>query len=192
MHRIQTTIRHIAPAELPTVTPVGEEVAREMTEQELLDAGIVALGNDLYSCIHHEEPDERTLEWRPKEGQALPGTVISAGVLTERHAKLPQDVRLKVMRASIIRAKAGSAKDAVTQNLAEVGAVLADKVGLVEDAPLIDTTSQQAELAEAQRLATLPDSGLEREIVPMIDVTDADVVEADSLIPHSWAGEPRQ
>jgi hypothetical protein len=191
MHQVKTSYRRIPPTDLPTVTPIGE-AARPMNDQELLNAGIVHISGDIYSCIHQEERDEDTLEWRPKDGQSLPGTVITEGVLADRHAKLPSDVRSQVMRAQIIRSKTGSAKAAVSTNLAELSAVLANTVGLIDGAPLVDTTSQDAQLEEAQRLIGVPDSGLEREFVSMADVVDGDIVEADSLIPHSWAGEPKR
>jgi hypothetical protein len=89
-------------------------------------------------------------------------------------------------------AKVGSARDVVAANLAEVGAVLTANVGDVDGAPLVDTSSPEATLLEAQRLASSPDSDLERELVSMADVAEGDVVEAESLIPHSWAGEPKR
>lgn len=192
MHQVKTSIRQILPADLPTITPIGE-ATRPMNDQELLNMGIARISGDFYSCIHQEERDPDTLEWRPKEGQSLPGTVISEGVLTDRHAKLPADIRSKVMRASVIRSTTSeTAKAAVTANLSELTATLNDVVGDVNGAPLLDTTSPEAHLVEAQRLAAIPDSGLERELVAMADVADGDVVEADSIIPHSWAGEPKR
>jgi hypothetical protein len=192
MHQIKTSIRQIASADLPTVTPIGE-ATRPMNDQELLNAGIQHISGDLYSCIHQEERDPETLAWAPKDGRSLPGTVVSEGFLQERHDKLPAGVRSQVMRARVIRSTGSlSAKDTTASSLAEVGAVLESSVGLVDGAPLVDTTSQEAQLAEAQRLAAIPDSGLERELVAMADVSAGDMVEAEGLIPHSWAGEPKR
>ena len=52
-----------------------------MNDQELLNTGIQHLSGDYYSCIHQEERDDDTLQWSPKEGQSLPGTVVSEGFL---------------------------------------------------------------------------------------------------------------
>jgi hypothetical protein len=193
MHKIVTSIRQIAPTDLPTVTPIGE-ATRPMNDAELLNMGIQHLSGDYYSCIHQEERDDDTLQWAPKEGQSLPGTVVTEGFLQQRHAELPDDVKGLVMQARVIRSTtpAVSAKAAADANLAEVGTALETSVGMVAGAPLVDTTSPEAQLLEAQRMVGIPGSGLERETVPMADVMAGDVVEAEGLIPHSWAGEPRR
>jgi hypothetical protein len=100
MHKIVTSIRQIAAADLPTITPVGE-ATRPMNEQELLNHGLVALGNDYYSAIHQETRDEETGTWKPLVEH--PGAVISEGFLEQRHAALPPDVRAKIMVAHVER-----------------------------------------------------------------------------------------
>ena len=190
MHQIKTSIRQIAPADLPRVTPIGE-TTRPMNDAELLNMGIQHLSGDYYSCIHQEERDDDTLQWSPKEGQALPGTVVSEGLLQERHDKLPADVRAKVMKASVIRSTLGNADDLVSAVLLEAASAAEKVVGLVEGAPLIDVADPETLLGEAQRQLSIPDSGFTRETVAMDDMAAGDVIEAQNLIPHSWAGEPK-
>lgn len=187
MHQLKISIRKILPAEIPTVTPIGEP-PRPMNAQELLNLGIVPLGNDLYSCVHQEERDPETLEWRPRPGQNLLGEAVSEGLLHDRHARLPGDVRSLVLRAQVLK----KGKDAATANLTELAGVLETEVGLVDGVPFVETGTDEAVLVEAQRLASVPDSGVSRELVAMADVDAADLVEAEGLIPHSWSGEPKR
>jgi hypothetical protein len=191
MHKIVTSIRQIAPADLPTVTPIGE-ATRPMNEQELLNAGIQRLTGDYYSCIHQEERDDDTLQWSPKEGQSLPGTVVTEGFLEQRHDKLPADVRAKVMKASVIRSTLGNADDLVSAVLLDAASAAEKAVGMIEGAPLIDVADPEMLLGEAQRQLSIPDSGFTRETVAMADMAAGDVIEAENLIPHSWAGEPKR
>ena len=177
MHRVTTSIRRIDPAEMAGIS-----------DQELLNRGLVPLGNDLYSCITQEERDPDSLAWQPKDGQTLPGTVIRQGLLEERHAKLPTAIKPLVMRARILK----DGKRLASESLAALAAELLESVGSVEGAPLIDTESPEAIAAEARRLAEVPGSGVSRGLVPMADVTQDDLTEAEGLIPHSWAGEPRK
>ena len=191
MHRIVYTYREVLPSDLPRVRDADGELRAAM-DDELLSLGLKRISGDYFSAIEQHERDDETLMWSPK-GQALAGTVVSQGLLPERHAKLPADVKPRILRAAVIRSSTSvSTKEAAESNLAEVGAVLGEVVGDVGGAPLIDTISPEALLEEAKRLADTPDSGFDRVTVPMADVTGGDVVEADSLIPHSWAGEPKR
>lgn len=191
MHRIETSIRRIAAADLPTITPIGG-ATRPMNDAELLNMGIQHLSADYYSCIEQHVRDDETLTWAPKEGQALPGTVVSEGLLQERHDKLPADVRAKVMKASVIRSTLGNADDLVSAVLLEAAGAAEKAVGMVEGAPLIDVADPEMLLGEAQRQLSIPDSGFTRGTVTMDDMAAGDVIEAENLIPHSWAGEPRR
>lgn len=193
MHKIVTSIRRIAPAELPTITPIGE-ATRPMNDQELLNAGIQHLSGDYYSCIHQEERDDDTLQWSPKEGQSLPGTVVTEGFLQQRHAELPDDVKGQILRASVIRSKDSKlpADDLASAALIEASGAAAKAVGTVNGAPLLDVAHPDLLIAEAQRLVAMPDSTLERKIVAMDAVVQGDVVELDGIYPHSWSGEPRR
>ena len=189
MHKVITIIRQIAPANLPTITPL-DEPTRPMNEQELLNRGIVHLSGDIYSCIQQLERDDITLEWKPI--QELPGTVVSEGLLQERHDKLPAEIRAKVMKASVIRSSLGNADDLVSAVLLEAAGAAANAVGMIEGAPLIDVADPEMLLSEAQRQVMTPDSGFTRETVTMEDMAAGDVIEAENLIPHSWAGEPKR
>ena len=191
MHKISTSVREIKPAELPTVRDMDGTV-RPATDQDLLNMGIQHLSADYYSCIHQEERDPETLTWAPKEGQSLPGTVISEGLLQERHDKLPADVRAKVMKASVIRSTLGNADDLVSAVLLDAAAAADKAVGMVEGAPLIDVAAPELLLLKAQRQVSIPDSSFTRETVAMDDMAAGDVIEAENLIPHSWAGEPKR
>lgn len=191
MHKITTSIRQIAPADLPTVTPIGE-ATRPMNEQELLNRGIVHLSGDIYSCIEQHVRNDDDLIWSPVEGKSLPGTVVSEGLLQERHDKLPAEIRAKVMKASVIRSTLGNADDLVSAVLLEAAGAAAKAVGVIDGAPLIDVADPEILLLEAQRQLSIPDSGFTRETVTMEDVAAGDVIEAQNLIPHSWAGEPRR
>ena len=101
MHQVKYTYRRILPSEIPTVIPDGEEDARPMTDAELLNMGMARVGGDIFSCIHQEERDPHTLEWRAHVTH--PGEVLSEGSFRERHARLPADVRTQVTVARVIR-----------------------------------------------------------------------------------------
>lgn len=192
MHKIQTSIREIAPADLPKVHDL-DGIERTATDAELLNMGIQHIRDDLYSCIHQEERDPETLVWQPKEGQALPGVVITEGNLKDRHDKLPTEVRGKILKASVIRSSLGNADDLASAVLIEAAEAAEAAVGPVRDgAPLIDVADARMVLSEAKRQLEIEDSGFTREAVPMDDVAVGDVIEAEGIIPHSWAGEPRR
>ena len=89
-----------------------------MNEQELLNHGLVALGNDYYSAIHQEIRDEETLIWKPLVEH--PGTVISEGFLEQRHAKLPGDVKAKIMVAHVERTDKKGKKSVDRVRMADV------------------------------------------------------------------------
>lgn len=192
MHRINTSIRRIAAADLPTITPIGEPT-RPMNAQELLNTGIQHLSGDFYSCISQDERDDETLEWRPKDGQALPGAVVTQGVLQERYAKLPADVKGKILRASVIRSSLGNADDLASAVLIQAAEAAEAAVGPVRDGePLIDVADARLVLSEAQRQLGIEGSGFSRTAVQMDAVAVGDVIEAEDIIPHSWAGEPKR
>lgn len=118
MHVVKYTIRTILPAELPTVREPGG-TTRPATEGELLNLGLVPLGNDLYSCVDQYRRDPDTLTWRA-EGPESPGTIVSEGSLRERHARLPADVRGKILRARIVRVNAQGKEQRLTLPMAAV------------------------------------------------------------------------
>lgn len=191
MHRISTSIREIAPADLPKVRDM-EGVERTATDAELLNMGIQRINGDLFSCIEQSVRDDETLQWKPKD-QPLPGTVITEGNLKDRHDKLPSEVRGKILKASVIRSSLGNADDLASAVLIEAAEEAEAAVGPVRDGePLIDVADARMVLSEAQRQLEIEGSGFSREAVPMDDVAVGDVIEAEGIIPHSWAGEPRR
>jgi hypothetical protein len=195
MHRIIHTLRQIAAADLPTVTSL-DGTTRTMTAGELLNVGIVHLHDDVYDCVeqHRSDDDEAAATgvrtWAP-HGEPLPGTPISAGSHRERYARVPAEHAPKVFRAQVIRSAdpAAPAATIVTANLTEVATAIAEYVGDVSGAPLVDLSGPAAVLKEAQRLVQIPDNGIDRHVVPMATVDPGDVVEADRIIPHRWHGE---
>jgi hypothetical protein len=190
VHQITYSIRRIAPAELPTVRDLDTDVERPMSAAELLNLDIVPLGDDLYSCADQSRRDPDTLEWSVV-GVQSPGAAIAEGSLRERHARLPADVAPHVFRAQVIRSQdpATPVRETVESNLAEVGLALAEFVGLVDGAPLVDLSQPDAVLEEAQRLTEIHGNGIERAVVSMAMVDPGDVVEEDRIIPHRWSGE---
>lgn len=188
MHEVRRSIRRIAPSELPTVP--GDGATRPMTDAELLNVGIAPLGDDLYSCVDQYRRDPETFAWTA-EGPESPGVVIAEGSLADRHARLPAEVAVQVLRAQVIRSDdpATPADATVETNLAEAAAALALNVGDVNGAPLVDLSGPAAVLEEAQRLVEIPGNGIERHLVSMAEVAAGDVLEADRIIPHAWAGE---
>jgi hypothetical protein len=189
VHKVSYSIRRIVPGELPTAREL-DGTPRPMTTEELLNAGIQHLEGELYSCVDQYRRDPDTLAWSA-EGPESPGEVITEGPLRDRHARLPADVRAQVLRAQVIRSAdpEAPARALVETTLVEVAAALAEYVGDVAGAPLVDLAGPAAVLEEAQRLVEIPDNGIERTVVPMATVDAGDVVEADGLIPHTWQGE---
>lgn len=202
MHQIVRSIKRILPADLPVVRELGG-MERPASATELLNMGIVPLGNDLYSCCEQLRSDddlaaetgERT--WEP-HGEPVPGEVLATGDVKERHAKLPADVRGQVMRAVVMRAKdtTTTAQAIVETNILEQMAAVVEFVGDVvlpggETAPLVDFEQPSAFADEARRLAALPVSVLERVSCTMAECegTTADVITESSIVPHRWAGE---
>lgn len=189
MHRIVYELRTIAASDLPTVIDRGGG-PRIATEEELRNLGLVHLSGDVYECVRQERRDPETLAWST-HGPDLPGVVIAAGSQRERYASVPAEHAADVFRAQVIRSDDPEtpAAVAVAENLAEVAATLAEYVGDVDGAPLVDVDSTAATLAEAQRLVEIPGNGIERVTVPMAQVDAGDVIEAEDLIPHRWQGE---
>lgn len=181
MHKIVTSIREI---------PLAEIAGR--SEQDLLNAGIAHISGDLYSCV---EQHERTPElvWAPTD-RPLPGVPLSEGLLKERHAKLPLEVRDSVMRASVIQSSdpAFLADDLALAALILAAAEADRLVGKVDGESLIDVSDPKLLVGEAQRLLSLSDTTLVRKAVSMESVAAGDVIEAENLIPHSWSGEPKR
>lgn len=188
MHTITTTIRRIPASDLPTVTEL-DGTERPASTQDLLNLGLVPLGGDLYESLTQARRDDDSLTWT---GDTHPGTAITEGAHSQRYARLPAEHVPVVLHALVIRADdpAVNAAALAEANVAYVAEQLAVAVGDVNGAPLIDLSHPDAVLDEAQRLVVLPGNGIGRLTVPMIDVTPADVVEADTLIPHRWHGEP--
>jgi hypothetical protein len=191
LHHVTYTLRTIAPEELPTApTSFEDPTPRALTEQELLDRGLVRLHDDLFECVEQSRRDPETLAWAP-HGPPLPGTPIAAGPHRQRYGSVPAAHAPHVFRAQVIRSDdpASPAAAVAAGIVAEVAAELATAVGDVNGAPLLDLTHPDAVLEAAQRLVEIPGNGVERTVVPMIAVDAGDVVEADGIIPHRWHGE---
>lgn len=193
MHRVEYQIRRIADSELPIVRYV-DGTERTASRAELLNMGIEHLHDDVYSCVEqHESRVENDSTGRPQRVWAsrapLPGSVVAAGDLRSRHARLPADVRPKVLRSEVFRGTADNALLLVATNLNEQLDAIAEYVGATTE-PLLDPTDPETVLNEARRVAALSGNDVRRERVPMAVVDDtADIVESEGHIPHAWAGE---
>ncbi len=106
MHRITHSVRRITAAELPTITEPGG-APRPMTEQEMLNLGLVPLGGDIYSCAVQETTDDG-YTWTP--AVALPGVELSRGRPKDRFRQLKPAVRAQVMKAEVERTTGAGAK----------------------------------------------------------------------------------
>lgn len=197
MHQICYSIRRIPLEQLPMVVDVETLEQRPATEQELLDRGMQHLYDDLYSCaeildsrIQEDASGRRDRVFFHPAGDP-PGELIAQGTLRARHAAIPPELKAKVFRADVVRATDPNenALLLVATNLNEQATAIAEFVGTTEK-PLLDLSSAQVVIDEAERVAQLPDTNVGRVLVPMITVDDsADVVVRDGVIPHSWAGE---
>lgn len=211
MHSIHFTIRQIADADLPTVRDLETDATRPANDAELLNLGIQHLHDDVYSCVEQYRRDDDTLEWEahghehagadeiPALSRDNPDFDMSAWIEEQsiahgrdRYRTLPVGVRDKVLLARIIRSAidGSTATELTTASLTAQEKALADNVGMVDGAPLVDLWTPDAGVAEAQRLAQLPDTGLERTSIPMVMVDETvDIIEENGLEPHRWAGE---
>jgi hypothetical protein len=190
MHQVTYQLRTIAPADLPTIRDV-DGPSRTMTDGELLNVGLVRLHDDVFESVSQERRDPETFVWAP-HGEPHPGEVIAEGSHRERYARVPADLAPNVFRAQVIRADDPTVSVVLLaeENVAFVAAQLAETVGDVNGAPLLDLSQPAAVLDEAQRLAAMPGSGVDRQVVPVITVAAGDVVEiAGGIIPHRWHGE---
>lgn len=204
MHRISYSVRRIAPADLPKVRDLdgGERAA---TIEELANMDIVPLGDDYYSCADQVRSDDEVdvttdangrpqRQWHPV-GVVSPGVELATGNVNERCLKLPVEAKELLLRAEVIRSdEPGGALAIAEANIVEQMAALEQFVGDVErdgeSRPLVELESDRAIVDEARRLAALPDSGVERMRVSMRDVVRGeDVVEAEGIAPHAFAGE---
>ena len=191
MHRIHHTLRRIVDADLPKIRDAETGELRQATDDELLNAGLVPVGAGIYSCVEQVRRDPETEEWS-SFGHAPVGELLAHG--EQRFSQLPDAVKADVLHADVIRAAdpEGNAVLITMSAIAEQTEAIEQYVGLVDDAPLVDLTTDAAIASEAQRLASIPDSGVVRASIPMADVDeDVQVVAAANLPPHSWAGEPR-
>lgn len=201
MHRVLRTIRRIELADLPQVRDIATDELRAATDDELLNMDIVHLADDLYAVQEQIRSDDvdasGNREWKPVD-EPKKGVVLSGGDAVDRFQRLPADVKPQILQARVIRSPdpAVNVRELAEANILEQQAVIEDVVGEVVLAeggapqPLVDFEQGDPVLAEAQRLAEIPDNGIERVTVRMADVdTAADVVERDGLIPHAWAGE---
>jgi hypothetical protein len=196
MHNVRYTIRHIAPSDLPKVRDERTRKNRVATRDELLNLGIQPLGNDLYSCVEQLTSDDRTdvsrntrgelhRRWSPV-GDAPPGTVLSEGPLYERHARLPEAIRAKILQAYVLRAtkKRENARRIVDERLA---ARRRSRTKRTADA---DRDVRLIEVEEAHAAAADPMNSLQIVHIPMAHIDrERDVVLEEHVIPHRWAGE---
>jgi hypothetical protein len=174
--RFHPTVRLILPAELPTVKDDDEGVTRTATAEELRNMGIMALGDDLYCCMHQERSDDG-IKWY-WVGQPPCGTEISRGFKGERYHNAPAQHKAKLFRARVHR-YANPAK-----NL---------KADLEKHASVKSKPENEKRFAMLDRVRELKDANpdvIETHTVRMIDVKASDVVESDNHVPHHWQGEP--
>lgn len=181
MHRIQYGYRRIDPDQLPTVRDFETGDPRAMSDGELLNIGLHRIDGDLFAfCVQERrELVDGDRIWKPA-GSPLPGTVVSVGDVRERHERLPAEVRARIMRAHVYRAtdRRNTARALADAEVAKRG----------QAAPT-PAERKAAVLAEARTLAR-DSKGVVRVTVPMADVDpDGDVVEAEEVVPHAWAGE---
>lgn len=199
MHEITYSYRRIAVVDLPAVREL-DGTTRPATDAELRNMGIVHVTDDLYACIeqHHSDGIDDTTGARRWAicGEPLPGDILSEGLLNARHANLPSDVRPRIMRADIIRSTAPNidVRDVAKATLTDVQAAFEENVGTIDAAfvPAIDPSNTDAVFAEVRRMAEHPELPAERVRIPMADIADTHVVEAENVVPHTWAGEPRR
>lgn len=181
MHRIIRSVRRILPAELPTVRDMETGTERPMNPAELLNADIVCINEaeHLYSCQDQDVRDDR-MKW-DRIGVPSPGEALSEGSIRERHDDLPDSVRHHVLRAVVYRSTDPGKPDlAIAQQ-----AVLA-RAGIALD------SQNDVLLQRARRKAAKPGVLVEARTVPMSEKGAGDVVEAEGLYAHSWAGESRR
>jgi hypothetical protein len=173
MHRVTSCVRRIPPAQLPTVRN-DDGTERPATAAEMLNMGLVPLGDDLYDCIEQERRDPGTLEWRPE--RAMPGEVVSRGRARDRYARLPEPARSRILRAHVFSRTDGRDLAAHYAELMERAAVPAEERA--------ETT-----LARARERAAQPGYPVERRDLAVAELDAGDVIEARDLPPHRWGGE---
>lgn len=96
MHKVTSTIRRIAPADLPSTDP-----------QALLNLGIVHLDGDLYEC--REQENDFGTRGTMKPLVEIKGEVLSRGPVQQRHDRLPASVKVDLWRAKV-RKSVGAGK----------------------------------------------------------------------------------
>jgi hypothetical protein len=196
-HRIHYALRFIAPADLPTTTDIGSDTPRPCTDQELANQDIFRLPEpDHYSVAHQLRRDDHLFidtgveQWDWHSGAPMVGTLITQG--PTRYKDLPVDLKPKIHLAHVIRATTeGQTAIGIAQaNVTAQSTAIAENVGDVNGAPLVDLSGPDLAPEEAKRLASIAGTGLERATIQMaLADPAAHVVELDLIEPHRFAGE---
>jgi hypothetical protein len=200
MSHIAYHIRRCTPADWDAwaVTTDLDGVEIPATEQDLLNRGVIVLHRDSAEVIYHfgrvGEDADAGYPGRPITPTSGPDVYLE-----RRYAQLPLEARPKVYRA---RAYRSTDPTVILRESCEatVAAQLGARVpatGRTSARPA-DPLGAMDVLEEARRRANPPENpdGTPQPptaralTVPMAEVEDGDVVEADMLIPVRMAGEP--
>lgn len=208
MHRTTYTTRQIAAGDLPQV-PNIDGTMREATDRELLDMGIRKIGDGLYSVVEiedrHIDHETGVQTWTPR-GRTIGGTVLTSGRHNRRYADLPHELRVQVMKARVLRSSdpTTSLRRVALDNVNEARRMVTEHVGAMVSRtsslfPLVsgehDTAIIEAEAKRLRHVHVARDGAEHTEpialevMIPMSEVASEDIVDADHIIPHSWAGE---
>ena len=112
MHRLTFCIHRATAAELPKMRNI-DGTERPASEQDLLNLGMVPLGDDLYSCAVQEHSEDGR-SWAAEV--ELPGVELSRGRPQERFSRLSPADRGKVMLAEVERTT-GTGKERKTETI---------------------------------------------------------------------------
>lgn len=215
MHRTTYTIRRISDEQLPMIPTMDGTPSHRADVGELAHMGIHHLHDDIYSVVQIDNRviDRTTGEiaWVPRV-EDLPGDVLTEGLVGDRFAALPADVKSHVMRVRVLRSTENDSLRARAHgNIVEAKTIFAERVGSIGDATMAapaavvskDADVTEADVqTEARRLRgvfranphteTFEPIAVEH-VVPLASVTADDVIEdATHIVPHTWAGEARR
>jgi hypothetical protein len=202
MSHIAYHIRRCTPAEWDAwaVTTDLDGVEIPATDQDLLNRGVIVLHRDAEEVIYHCGRIGEAVD-AGYPGRPITPTSGLDVYLERRYARLPEAVKPKVYRARAYRSTDPTVnlRQACEQAVAAQLAARVPATGRTSARPA-DPVGAMDVLEEARRRAyppenpdgTLAPPTARPLTVPMTEVEDGDVVEADMLIPVRMAGEPER